>query len=47
MNNSDNDVDDAPVKDGKGGDPILGGSIMYNVGVDDWTDATPVPNINM
>lgn len=30
-------VDNVPVKDGKGGDPILGKSIMYNVGVDDWT----------
>ncbi|MFK1761836.1 fimbrillin family protein [Bacteroides fragilis] len=41
------EVDNVPVEDGKGGDPILGKSIMYNVGVDDWTDATPAPNINM
>ena len=43
---ADANVDGEPVKDGKGGDLILGRSIMYNVTIDDWTDS-PAQNIDL
>ena len=43
---ADANVDGEPVKDGKGGDLILGRSIMYNVTIDDWIDS-PDQNIGL